>query len=232
MRQTLLAAAADFGFSHFDTSPYYGFGIAEIELGRFFRCGQMETTVASKVGLYPPGKGAANPFAVWGRKAAGKVVASLSRPVVDWSVNEAERSLNRTLSTLGRDRVDILFLHEPMQDLLDVDEFLGWLARQKRGGKIRFWGLAGSSCRYRNWISHPLAEVIQLPDGDVAVLAKAGRQPQFTYGALSSTVGTLSSTAALEAALERNQRGAVVVSSRKAVHLRELANATESLCRS
>jgi aryl-alcohol dehydrogenase-like predicted oxidoreductase len=233
MRQALLAAAADLGFSHFDTSPYYGFGIAEIELGRSLCRGRNETTIASKVGLYPPAAASSNPVTVWARKAVGKVIPSLSRAVVDWSVKAAEKSLTQTLRTLRRDQADLLFLHEPAPGLLSASEFLEWLGRQRQAGKVRFWGLAGPLHRFRTWIGHPLAEVIQVPDGDdVLMLANAGREPQFTYGALSAAVPALSGAAAIRAALTKNQHGAIVVSSRNTAHLRELVAAVESLCRS
>src|SRR5262245_50530975 len=36
-RQSLLAAAFDAGFTHFDTAPLYGFGLAESDLGGFLK---------------------------------------------------------------------------------------------------------------------------------------------------------------------------------------------------
>jgi len=56
-RQALLCAAVEHGFSHIDTAPYYGFGLAEIEVGRFLEKHSNHLTVATKVGLYPPGGG-------------------------------------------------------------------------------------------------------------------------------------------------------------------------------
>jgi aryl-alcohol dehydrogenase-like predicted oxidoreductase len=232
-RQKILAAAADLGFTHFDTSPYYGFGIAEAELGRFLRETHKEITVASKVGLYPPGGRSSSAFSIWARKTGGKFFHSVSRPIKDWSLSTAESSLNQTLRTLGRDSVDVLFLHEPVAGLLDVTEFLEWLDRQMQLGKIRSWGLAGPLNRFRSLLGHPLARVIQVPDKDVLMLASSGYQPQFSYSALSSISCTnrpLKGAEAISAALVRNRRGAVIVSSRKAGHLRELVEAADSLC--
>ena len=51
-----LRAALEAGFSHFDTAPLYGFGMAERALGRAFGDARSEAvTIATKVGLYPPG---------------------------------------------------------------------------------------------------------------------------------------------------------------------------------
>ena len=55
-RQEILSAAVDVGFSHFDTAPYYGFGLAESDLARIFK-EHPELTFTTKVGIYPPGGG-------------------------------------------------------------------------------------------------------------------------------------------------------------------------------
>ena len=52
-RQYLFNMAVDNNFSHFDTSPYYGFGLAEKELKDILK--NKDLTVTSKVCLYPSG---------------------------------------------------------------------------------------------------------------------------------------------------------------------------------
>jgi aryl-alcohol dehydrogenase-like predicted oxidoreductase len=183
-RQALLAEAAALGFSHFDASPYYGFGVAEHELGVFLRGRGDAITVASKVGLYPPGQRRASALLAWSRKAAGRWIPSLSRVVVDWSLRTAERSLESSLRTLGRDCVDLLLLHEPAPGLLDTEEFLLWLTRQRRAGKIQHWGLAGPLRLFAAWANHPLAEVLRVPDVG-AEPRRRGPEPQLTCRALS-----------------------------------------------
>lgn len=231
-RQDLLAAAFDHGFTHFDTAPSYGFGIAEWEIGKFLRGCRIEVTIASKVGLYPPGGQTQSTILVWFRKGLGKLMPSLSVALVDWSVAVAEKSLTHTLRTLGRDCLDILFLHEPAPGLLHTDEFHGWLIKQKEQGKLRYWGLAGPLERFVPWVwsSHPLAQVLQVRDtvdgSGVRQLVEAGREPQITYGCLASarSIGVLRSAVdVLKAALERNRHGSVLVSTRRIDHLRELA---------
>lgn len=114
-RQSLLAAAIDYDFRHFDTAPSYGFGISEWELGKFLRTCPTKVTVASKVGLYPPTGRTQSTISVWLRKGLGKLLPVLSAELMDWSLARAEKSLTQTLRTLGRDCLDILFLHEPLQ---------------------------------------------------------------------------------------------------------------------
>jgi aryl-alcohol dehydrogenase-like predicted oxidoreductase len=226
-RQALLSVAFDLGFTHFDSSPYYGFGLAEAELGRFLRKTRTEVTVASKVGLYPPGGRQSHSFLVYGRKALGKLMPSLSRVVESWSLAEAERSLEATLRALGRDYVDLLLLHEPPAERLDPDRFYEWFEKLREKGKIRWWGLAGPIGCFAAWLSHPVARVIQVPDRDVPSLARMGRQAQFTYGALSDRPRNQPAREALAGALVRNAAGSVIVSSRRAAHLRELAEWAE-----
>jgi D-threo-aldose 1-dehydrogenase len=105
-RGRLLAAAYDNGFTHFDTVPYYAFGIAERDL-RPFLATRPEATVATKVGLYSPGGETQSAPLVFLRKAAGRAWPALSRPVVDWSVKRARTALSASLRRLGRERIDL-----------------------------------------------------------------------------------------------------------------------------
>jgi aryl-alcohol dehydrogenase-like predicted oxidoreductase len=224
-RQVLLAEAVALGFSHFDTSPYYGFGVAEHELGAFLRrCGEA-ITVASKVGLYPPGGRRASAVVAWGRKAGGRWLPALSRVVVDWSIGAAEKSLEQSLRALRRDRMDVVFLHEPAPGLLDADEFLAWLTQQKRAGKIRHWGVAGPMDLFAAWATGALTEILQVRDADIPSVLRAGREPQLTYGALAAAREGAAVSETIRAALERNPHGSLVVSTRRMEHLRELARA-------
>jgi len=126
-----LAAALDCGFTHFDTAPLYGFGIAEQELGKVMTTHSGNTTIASKIGLYPPGGMAKSTIGVWSRKGLGKILPTISKAVVDWSVSQANRSLERSLRSLKRDCLDILFLHEPLASMINEERFLSWLHQQK-----------------------------------------------------------------------------------------------------
>jgi aryl-alcohol dehydrogenase-like predicted oxidoreductase len=150
---------------------------------------------------------------------------------VDWSVDTATTHLEQTLRTLGRDRLDILFLHEPAPGLLDAEEFHSWLLQQREAGKIRYWGLAGPLELFAPWIAHPLAEVLQIRDvadgSGARQLTVAGREPQITYGALSWAPGVPPAAALIKAALARNPHGSVLVSTRRVSHLRDLAAAVE-----
>ena len=230
-RQELLTAAIDHGFSHFDTAPYYGFGLSEREIGRALQSQSSEISVASKVGLYPPGGMASNISTVWMRKLGGKLWPGISKPIVDWSIAKATKSLEQTLKILRRDHVDILFLHEPAPGLLDADGFLLWLEKQRDSGNIRYWGLAGEIGQFAAWVreNHQLAQILQVRDSmdgtNIQILKDSSRPCQLTFGYLSAYKGALDRktvTAVLQQALLRNKTGSILVSTRYISHLSEL----------
>ncbi|MEK7469134.1 MAG: aldo/keto reductase [Planctomycetota bacterium] len=231
-RIRLLEAAFDAGFTHFDTSPYYGFGMAESDLGHLLHGRRDRVTVATKVGLYAPGDGSFGSPGVYVRKALGKLAPQLSAPVVDWSVQAAERSLNESLKRLRTDHVDVVFLHEPEPGLVPAQEFLAWLEREKSKGKLLHWGLAGLRDALDGWLTscHPLAMILQSQDSrdrnEADLVLKHGRKLQFTYGYLSgipSADRPAKAEAALRWALQRNTGGAVLVSTRKRERVAGLA---------
>ncbi|UZR28740.1 aldo/keto reductase [Methylococcus mesophilus] len=235
-RQQVLEATASAGISHFDTSPYYGCGLAEADLGEFMEGRRDVFTVATKVGLYPFGGAAHGTFDVWVRKAAGKIYPRLSAPEVDWRVQRAADSLNASLKRLKTDYVDFLFLHEPDISLVDADEFLHWIEAEQSKGKIRHWGLAGLPVLLEPWLQndHPLALVLQTRDcvdGHQAdFILNKGRSLQFTYGYLSSQLRqgkAVQVDVLIHKALIRNTQGSILVSTCKAARINEITRLAE-----
>lgn len=232
-RRSLLLHAQSVGITHFDTAPYYGYGLAERELGLVLKDRRSQITVTTKVGLYPYGPSSTSIASVLLRKAMGKFVPRVALPAVDWSVNRAESSLNASLRRLRTDYVDFLFLHEPEPALLDADECMAWLQREKRRGRIRAWGIAGlESCALPFVRSgHPLAVVVQTRDSLVRrqadFLIDAGRNLQFTYGYISgarSDDDRVLPEETIRSALRRNSGGCVLVSTCRVSHLQPLAS--------
>lgn len=234
-RQDLLAAAFDHGITHFDTAPFYGFGMAEQELERFLKGRQGRITIATKVGLYPPSGVHPNTASVWIRKAAGKVWPALSLPVVDWSIAAASKSLDSSLRRLGIDQVDLLLLHEPISGTVQSGAFLDWLKEEQGKGKIRAWGLAGQADCMAGWLSmhHPLGMVLQVRDSldrrEADLIRCHGRDLQITYGYFSSSMlpGPLTAAEILERAMRRNSTGSILVSTSQLAHLNELVAVAE-----
>ncbi|MCX5724493.1 MAG: aldo/keto reductase [Nitrospirae bacterium] len=235
-RQDLLAAAFDHGMTHFDTAPSYGFGMAEQEVGQFVQGRQGRVTIATKVGLYPPGGSHPNTASVWLRKATGRVWPAVSRSLVDWSVAVASQSLDRSLRRLKIDHIDLLLLHEPLVGVVQSGMFLDWLKEEQGRGRIRAWGLAGPVDCLEPWLSvdHPLGMVLQVQDSldgrEADLVQSQGRALQLTYGYVSSSStqpGSLNARAILEQAMRRNRTGSILVSTRQVAHVRELASIAE-----
>lgn len=103
-------AAWDAGVRYFDTAPHYGIGLSERRLGEALRAHPRETyTLSTKAGRLleaverPVGDDLAHGFAV----------PATHRRVWDFSADGIRRSLEASLTRLGLDRVDILYLHDP-----------------------------------------------------------------------------------------------------------------------
>jgi aryl-alcohol dehydrogenase-like predicted oxidoreductase len=233
-RLELLAGALDRGITHYDTAPYYGLGLSELELGRAFGKRRDQVTIATKFGLYPPSGAVTGTPSLWLRKGLGKLAPRLSRPIVDWSPARAAQSLRSSLERLRTDYVDILFLHEPSGPALRSEEILRWLEGERKGGTIRTWGMSGEPSELRTSVVHPLAMILQVRDSTVRAEAdavlQAGRPLQLTFGYLSATAGHVDSmpaVAVLEAALRRNSTGSVLISTRRLARIAELTDAAD-----
>lgn len=236
-RVRVLGAAADAGFSHFDTSPLYGSGLAEVDLGKFLRGQRERFTIATKIGLYPAGGPARSAASLWLHRGLRRLTGGDAVACVDWHITQAERSLDASLGRLRTDFVDVLFLHEPDQALINADEFLRWLEWEHKRGRIRAWGLAGLHVAKLEWVTNgnPLGQVLQVKDSldrrEADTLATAGRKPQFTYGYLSSIKQQHPPTnmrITLSEMLQRNPGGSIIVSTRQIKRLTDFAQAAQA----
>lgn len=229
-RRRLLETAAAHGLLHFDTSPYYGYGLAETDLGSFIRGRRARFTIATKVGLYPFGPTVRTGLGVWVRKGIGKVLPRVAMPDGDWSVARARKSLQASLQRLQTDYVDFLLVHEPRLTADAADEMYGWLVTEQSKGSIREFGVAGLEESVGGLVAqkHPLTRIVQTKDSlenkQADYLTRAGRPLQFTYGYLSDQSAHVADPmAVITAALERNTDGCVIVSSRSPQRLVQLA---------
>jgi len=221
-RQALLEAAFDAGFTHFDTSPYYGFALAEHELGQVEAIRSGRATIATKVGMYSAQSAARTGAAAWSKKALGRIIRPWGRALVDWSLRRAQSSLTASLRRLRRDHIDLLLLHEPDPDLIEADEYLRWFEDEQRQGRVRHWGLAGNREQFADWMDgHPLGRVLQVRDS----LANPVTKAQITFGYLTAQSSRTGAgvQGVLTDALAR-QQGSVLVSTRRRDRLAELAD--------
>lgn len=98
--------AVERGIRYFDTAPHYAAGRAERRLGAALAFG--DVVISTKVGrrLVPLGPGEPP-------EPEGFVDPPPYRRVWDWSADGIRRSLADSLERLGRDRVDVVYLHDP-----------------------------------------------------------------------------------------------------------------------
>ncbi|WP_448248867.1 aldo/keto reductase [Thalassotalea agariperforans] len=115
--------ALDLGINHIDVSPYYGDTVAETVLGKALKSVNRDRYILStKAGRY------------------GADFADF-----DFSAKRIEASLEESLTRLGVDGVDILYLHDiEFGDLNQVfNEAIPCLQALKAQGKIRYFGVTG-----------------------------------------------------------------------------------------
>lgn len=232
-RKNLLRSALISGISHYDTAPYYGNGLAEIDLGKAFKKDRQRITITSKIGLYPPIGYSQSIYNLWVSKFVGKLNSSLSLPKVDFSLELAQSSLYGSLKRLKTDYIDFLLIHEPNISLINQDELLHWLELEKNRGAICEWGLAGHSSMIKPWLNdhHELAKVIQTNDSieeqEANFIFLSKRDLQFTYGYFSHSRKRNNITNTkdiLLKALLRNNKGSIIFSSTSFKHINEIAS--------
>jgi D-threo-aldose 1-dehydrogenase len=112
---SVVDAAWNTGVRYFDTAPHYGLGLSERRLGAALRLRPRdEYLVSTKVGrLLVP-----NPTPVGSDLPSGgfAVPDTLTRQR-DYSRDGVLRSLEASLERLGLDRVDIVFVHDPEENM-------------------------------------------------------------------------------------------------------------------
>ena len=149
-----LAAAWDEGIRFFDTARSYGYGESEALLGQFLRGRREQAVIATKFGML------AAPQSTWKRyaKSAARMVLKLAPSshrllqrgaASQFSHNQftlavLQQSIEESLTKLGTDRVDMLFLHAAPASVLEQDDLLEAMARLVEAGKVRVAGLSAN----------------------------------------------------------------------------------------
>jgi len=168
-RSRILSEAVANGFTHFDTSPLYGLGIAEKELGRFIK-DNPGITVTTKFGLYPPGKSEKSYLEIYSRKALGRKFTSLSCAQSDFDLHLAKESLYRSLRRLNKDSIELFMLHEPPEHLLQKSDILEFLLQSKQRGLIQNFGVSGNIQNLNQFFlpTMDFLDVVQIQEIDFA----------------------------------------------------------------
>jgi aryl-alcohol dehydrogenase-like predicted oxidoreductase len=234
VRQNLLAAAFDSGIRHFDTSPFYGHGIAERELGKFLRGRRDAVQIATKFGVRPNPVLGRVPGLLYAQLAANAAQRKFTKrnvlavtPRRDYGAAEACASLDRSLRALGTDYVDIFFLHDPKRSYLaHVEELLVMLERLRRDGKARYIGLAGSAidCIELALRYPAIAALLQInaaPGVRELDLVRAASLPcHFSFGHFRDKTQPMRSL--LDEAVRHNPEGVILFSSRRPARIAQV----------
>ncbi|MEL7486824.1 MAG: aldo/keto reductase, partial [Pseudomonadota bacterium] len=118
----LVAHAASLGVSHFDTAGFYGAGAAEARLGRAL------ADISDGDACFVSTK-------------TGTRLDRLGRKRKDFSEAGMRADVDASLRRLGRERIDLLYLHGPSNEALErAAPFLDAL---KDEGLIAAWGVCG-----------------------------------------------------------------------------------------
>jgi D-threo-aldose 1-dehydrogenase len=156
-------AAWDGGIRYFDTAPHYGLGLSELRLGRALQTRpRNEYCISTKVGRVL----APNPAPQGSDMTAGgfDVPDDLCR-VKDYSRDGVLRSLEGSLLRLDLDRVDVVYVHDPENDMdAAVRHAIPALIEMREQGVLRAVG-AGM-----NYVK-PLQRIVAETDVDVVMVA-------------------------------------------------------------
>ncbi len=167
--QATLDAAWDSGVRHFDTAPYYGFGLSEHRVGAALRARPRDSfTLSTKVGRL------LSPVTVGPRERSGFVDGLPFEVTFDYSADGARQSIEDSLRRLDMARVDIVYIHDVAEDTHGpawrdrFREAMGGaavaLTRMREEGLIQAWGLGVNLVK-------PCLDALDGADPDVFLLA-------------------------------------------------------------
>jgi aryl-alcohol dehydrogenase-like predicted oxidoreductase len=134
-----IARALDMGFSLFDTADAYGGGAMEVLLGKALR--GKPAIVVTKIGTdrtTDPARKRFEPSFLRARAAA-------------------------SLKRLGRERIDVLLLHNPSADAVVHGKCTETMAELKKEGMVGHWGVAAGDADVGRAAIDKGAEVVELP---------------------------------------------------------------------
>lgn len=141
--------ALDAGMTIIDSADAYGNGHNERLVGRAVR-GRPDAFVASKFGIvFEPGEAGTELPTGWGFSLR-----------INGRPDYARRALDRSLSRLGVDTLDLWYLHYP-DPATPIEETVGAMAAAVRDGKVRHLGLSNVTAEQvrRAHAVHPVAAV-------------------------------------------------------------------------
>jgi aryl-alcohol dehydrogenase-like predicted oxidoreductase len=174
-----LQESLDAGVNFYDTAPGYSAGESERLIGEAFRDRRDRVILCSKVGVSGTAVGRfakrykhlLRPvrflFAPM-RVALPRLYVSQRR--VDFSRDFIVASVEKSLTRLQTDYLDVLLLHHPTPEALRRAEFRDTFDELRKAGKIRHWGVSPDTVELAMMcLEIPGVEVVQL---DISMLSR------------------------------------------------------------
>jgi D-threo-aldose 1-dehydrogenase len=166
-----LEAAWTAGVRYFDTSPWYGLGLAERRLGSFLHTrNRSDYILSSKVGKLLKASRRNN------AKEYFPFTPSPNDVTFDYTAAGVRRSVEDSLQRLGVDALDIVFVHDlspdnpylptSWEEQFDIarDGAFPELTRMREEGLIKGWGLGVNT-------PEPILKLLDVADADICLLA-------------------------------------------------------------
>ena len=221
-RIQLLTSAIEQGISHFDTSPYYGGGIAEEALGNLYSMKIGSITVTTKFGIYSNVSDSNSFFYI--NKLINKILRKPDH-YYDYSAKKAEESLQSSLRRLKVDIIDFFVIHEPFPSDEQIKRLLEFSQIWKSKGYIKNFGFAGDISLNKSFISQLNGfDSIQLKDiiGQSVKNNLSLNMPIFTYGYFKDNP-ELGLKDRIKIIKNQNEDGCTIFSSSSLNHIKEVA---------
>ncbi|MBI2989015.1 MAG: aldo/keto reductase [Deltaproteobacteria bacterium] len=114
-------AALEVGVNFIDTSDAYGAGYSEALLGKALKGRRDKVILATK---------------------GGNIMVGPNKGQTDFSASYIDRVMVESLKRLQTDWLDLYQLHNPNAEVIERGEVWELLARRKREGKIRYYGVS------------------------------------------------------------------------------------------
>ncbi len=167
-----IEAAWNAGVRYYDTSPWYGLGLAERRLGSFLhKQTRSEYVLSSKVGKLLTASRDNN------AKDYFPFTPSPNSLRYDYSADGVKRSIEDSLQRLGVDGLDVAFVHDlspdnpwlpgPWEEQFEIARKGAFpaLSRMRDEGVIKGWGLGVNS-------PEPILKLMEVADANVCLLAR------------------------------------------------------------
>jgi aryl-alcohol dehydrogenase-like predicted oxidoreductase len=255
--ESVLRHAHERGINFYDTADIYSLGDSERMLGRIFGdrrdsviiCTKVGTTMGQMQFLRPKVLPYAKKYVRrWGpaRRTASAAGQNITRR--NFHPEYIMRAIDGCLHRLGTDYIDLMLLHHPPTEALAGGDVMEALARAKKQGKIRYYGMACSKHatteQANHYLDQPDVDVLQTPVGflsqhvfegilpravdlQVGLVARApfGEGALFNAPDLLDSIGELAvgtpAQIVIQFAMQINTAGAVLIGAARKDHLDE-----------